>query len=280
MVSSYQAYADAMRNRQSRTSPFTKSASTSSTAGPWRSGYGQGAGVLKTGESNTAGTFTQNAGTSGTSSPQTDTGTDYSMNYAPAPVSAPPAAAAPVTPPPAPTPPPPPPINDVDWFNADGVYKAQAGNSLADLTSQLAQIMADRDGQYGQLKNTRTGLGEARTEDLRGAAGDAGNRGMLGSGLFAQQADRVDTEYAKQNGQLDQVGQELLQQYGQSGQKVDLSQLAAGANNGMGNLNSIYGLLGALGVGAGNDYQSAVSGAKAASAGRATQPLVQTVKWG
>ena len=185
-------------------------------------------------------------------------------------ISAPPPIAAP--------PPPPAPMTDVDWFNADAIYRGEAGRDLADLTSQLAQIMADRDSGYQQLAGTRDDLSRGRHMDLTGAANDAASRGILTSGLFAQQADRVASDFARQGSQLDQVQSQLQQQYGNQGTQVDLSQLASGANNGMGNLNAIYGLLGALGLNAGNQYQSAIGQAKAQSAGRASAPLIRTLQ--
>lgn len=204
------------------------------------------------------------SGTSGTTSPVGGGGGGFGS------IAAPPAIAAP--------PPPPAPMTDVDWFNADAIYRGEAGRDLADLTSQLAQIMADRDSGYQQLGNTRDDLGRSRHMDLTGAANDAASRGILSSGLFAQQADRVASDFARQGSQLDQVQSQLQQQYGNQGTQVDLSQLASGANNGMGNLNSIYGLLGALGLDAGNRYQSSIGQAKAQSAGRAAAPLIRTLQ--
>lgn len=173
----------------------------------------------------------------------------------------------------------PPPMRDVDWFNADPLYKGEAGRNLADLTSQLAQIMADRDAGYQQVDRTRNDLTRGRTNDLQSSGNDFAGRGLLGSGLFAQYTDKVGADYARQGEDVNNAQQQLSQQYGQQGTPVDLSQLGGLADNGMGNLNSIAGLLGALGVNAGNQYQSNIGQAKAASAGRAAQPLVQSVQW-
>lgn len=182
---------------------------------------------------------------------------------APQPVAAP----APVAPPP------PPPMRDVDWFNQDSAYKGAAGRSLADLTTQLAEILANRDSNFQQLDVTRGDINTGRQEDLTATGDDFAARGMLGSGLFAQGADRVAADYAKQGEQANSLEAQLVQQYGNRGNKINLAGLNAG------NLNDAYSALGSLGVGAGNGYNSAISKAKAESAARSSQPLIQTTSW-
>lgn len=182
---------------------------------------------------------------------------------APQPVAAP----APVAPPP------PPPMRDVDWFNQDSAYKGAAGRSLTDLTSQLAEILANRDSNFQQLDLTRGDISKGRQEDLTSTGDDFAARGMLQSGLFAQGADRVAADYARQGEEANTLESQLVQQYGNRGNKVDLGGLNAN------NLNGAYGALGSLGVGAGNNYNSAISKAKAESAARSSQPLIQTTSW-
>jgi hypothetical protein len=179
----------------------------------------------------------------------------------------------------APAPVAPAPLTDVDWFNQDSVYRGEAGRSLADLTGQLAQIMADRDQNYQQLDGARENLTRGRQADLTGAGQDFAGRGLLGSGLFAGYTDKLGADYARQGEGLDQSQNQLIQQYGNRGAQVDLSGISDMAQNGNGNLNSIYGLLGALGLSAGNAYQGAIGQSKASSAGRAAAPLVQTTGW-
>lgn len=166
------------------------------------------------------------------------------------------------------------PMKDVDWFAQDSVYRGQSGRALTDLTSQLARIMADRDAGYRQLDDSRAGLERGRQQDLTGLGDDFAARGMSGSGLYAQDADEVAGDYARQGSALDTSANTLAQQYGQRNSKVNMGGLTEGAD-----LASIYGLLGAMGIGAGNSYNSALGQARAESASRATGPLVQTTNW-
>lgn len=182
---------------------------------------------------------------------------------APAPVAAAPAAPAP--------------IKDIDWFNQDSVYRGAAGRSLADLTGQLAQILAQRDSSYQQLDANRADLGEQRQDDLTSAGQDFTARGLGGSGLYADYADQVASDYAKQGAALDQTQNQLGQQYGQRNSLINLKGL--NNNNGMADLSGIYGLLGSLGLQAGSQYNQAIGKAKADSAARSTAPLVQTTTW-
>lgn len=177
--------------------------------------------------------------------------------------SPPPAAPAPI------------PMKDVDWFASDGIYRGQSGRALTDLTAQLAQILADRDQGYRQLDNNRGQIDRGRQQDLTGLGDDFASRGLLGSGLFAQDADEVSADYARQGTALDQSANTLAQQYGKRDSMVNMGGINEGAD-----LASIYGLLGAMGMGAGNNYNSALGKARAESASRATSPLVQTTNWG
>lgn len=170
----------------------------------------------------------------------------------------------------------PPPMTDVDWFNQDSIYRASAGRSLADLTSQLAQILADRDEGYRQLDTSRADLTRGRQEDLTGLGDDFAGRGLLGSGLYAQQDDRVQADYTRQGNALDATGNRLGQQFGARGNTVDLKGLDGGNPA---QLSSIWGLLGSMGMNAGNNYNSALSRARAESAQRSTSPLIQTTTW-
>jgi len=187
-------------------------------------------------------------------------------------------AAAP-SPAPAPVaaPPPPAPMKDIDWFNSDSVYRGQAGKALTDLTSQLAQILADRDSGYQQLDTARDDLGRNRREDLTGLGDDFAGRGLLSSGLYAQADDEVAADYARQGSALDQSADELAKQYGKRDSVVDLSGMQKG--KAPANLDSIYGLLGAMGINAGGTYNSALQKARGESAGRATSPLINTLGW-
>lgn len=181
----------------------------------------------------------------------------------PAPVAAAPAAPAPV--------------KDVDWFNQDSVYRGAAGRSLSDLTGQLAQILAQRDQNYNTLDLNRADVGRQRTDDLTDTGSDFASRGLLGSGLYADYADDVSQDYARQESALDQTGAQIAQQFGQKGSKVNLS--GVNGNNGMNDLSSLYGLLGSMGLQAGNQYNQAIGKAKADSAARSTAPLLQTTTW-
>ena len=171
------------------------------------------------------------------------------------------------------------PLTDIDWFNQDGIYRQEAGGALADLTDQLARIMADRDEKFRSLDRTREDFGRAKEQGLRGVGQDFASRGLLGSGLFAQGADRAASEYARAGGQFDRMEQDTVQNYGQRGAQVDLSGLGGIAQNGMGDVNPILGLLGAMGLGAGNQYGQTIAQAMAQSAGRSAQPLTQTINW-
>jgi hypothetical protein len=183
------------------------------------------------------------------------------------------AAAPPVaTPPAAPAP-----VKDIDWFNQDSVYRGAAGRSLADLTGQLAQILAQRDSNYQQLDHNRADLQTQRTDDLNDAGSDFASRGLAGSGLYADYADDIAADYSNQGAALDQTQQQLSQQYGNRGAMVNLKGL--NNNNGMADLSGIYGLLGSLGLQAGGQYNQAIGKAKADSAARSTQPLLQTTSW-
>lgn len=169
------------------------------------------------------------------------------------------------------------PMRDVDWFNSDSIYRGQAGKALTDLTSQLAQILADRDSGYMQLDNARGDLGRNRQEDLTALGDDFSGRGLLSSGLYAQRDDQMAADYARQGSALDESANQLAQQYGKRDSMVDLNGLRSG--NAPADLSSIYGLLGAMGVGAGNNYNSALGKARGESAARATGPLVNTLGW-
>lgn len=177
----------------------------------------------------------------------------------------------------APAPAAPIPMKDVDWFAQDGIYRAETGRNLADLTAQLANILADRDAGYRQLDQSRGELTRGRQNDLTDLGNDFAGRGLGSSGLFAQSDDRVQADYTRQNGALDESANQLGQQYGQRNNVVDLQGLQGG--NAPANLASIYGLLGAMGTQAGGRYNSAMSTARAQSAQRATSPLVQTTNW-
>lgn len=207
-------------------------------------------------------------GTSGVAPQSAPAGPSYSSDgggYTGGGGAAPAAAAAP----PAPVP-----MRDVDWFESDGIYRGQSGRALTDLTAKLGQLLADRDAGYRQLDLARDEIGRGRQNDLTDTGDDFAGRGLLNSGLFAQQADRVAADYTRQGGALDETGNRLGQQYGKRDSIVNLNGLGQG-----GDLASIYGLLGSLGVGAGNEYNSALSRARAESAQRATSPLVQTTQW-
>lgn len=171
------------------------------------------------------------------------------------------------------------PIRDIDWFNQDSIYRQEAGGALADLTEQLARVMAERDEQFRGIDRSREDFGRAREQGLAGVGQDFAARGLLGSGLFAQGADRAASEYARAQSQFDRMEQDAIQNYGQRGAQVDLNTLSGLANNGMGDINPILGLLGAMGIGAGNQYGQAIAQAMAQSAGRAAQPLTQTINW-
>lgn len=177
----------------------------------------------------------------------------------------------------APAPAAPIPMKDVDWFAQDGIYRADSGRNLADLTARLAQVLADRDAGYRQLDQSRGELTRNRSEDLTDLGNDFAGRGLGASGLFAQTDDRVQADYTRQNSALDESGNQLGQQFGQRNNIVDLSGLKSG--NVPANLASIYGLLGAMGTQAGANYNSAMSQARAQSAQRATSPLTQTINW-
>lgn len=204
-------------------------------------------------------------------------------NVAPPPAAAPPSydgggggggggiAPMAVAAPPAPTP-----MRDVDWFESDSIYRGQAGRNLTDLTSQLAQILADRDAGYQQLDMSRGELTRGRQEDLTDLGNDFAGRGLSASGLFAQTDDRVQADYARQGAALDQSGNRLAQQFGSRDSIVNLDPLRQGNTA---SLSSIYGLLGAMGMNAGQGYNSAMSRARAESAQRATAPLIQTTNW-
>lgn len=160
----------------------------------------------------------------------------------------------------------------IDWFNQDSVYRTTAGNSLADLTSTLAQLMNTRNNDYTALDNQQNALTQNRTTDLTALGNDVAARGLQGSGLYAQSADKTGQAYALKQNDLNQSRNTIQQQYGQAGTKVPLDTINGA--NGQANLSSTYGLLGQLGVNAGNAYNQAISAAKAASAARSAQPLV------
>lgn len=178
------------------------------------------------------------------------------------------AAPAPVAPPP------PKPMKDIDWFAQDSIYRADTGRALNDLTSSLAQILADRDEGYRQLDVNRDDLARGRTEDLRGLGDDFAGRGLLGSGLYAQEDDELQADYARQGTALDGTANRLAQMFGQRNNTIDLKGLTGNSN-----LSGIWGLLGSMGMGAGNTYNNALARARAESAGRSTEPLIQTTNW-
>lgn len=168
-------------------------------------------------------------------------------------------------------------VNDIDWFNQDPQFRADAGGDLADLTSQLAQLMSTRDQGYQQFGNQGADLTRSRTDDLTSLGNDFGARGTSGSGLYAQKADQLAAQYARQQDALNQQQQNFSQQYGQQGGQVDLSGLTT--DNASARLPGLVGLLGALGVGAGDQYQQALTQARNASASRSATPLIQTTQW-
>lgn len=168
-------------------------------------------------------------------------------------------------------------VNDVDWFNQDPQFRADAGGDLADLTSQLAQLMAARDQGYQQFGTQGQDLTRSRTDDLTSLGNDFGARGTSGSGLYAQKADELAAQYARQQDALNQQQQNFSQQYGQQGGQVDLSGLTT--DNASQRLPGLVGLLGSMGVNAGDAYQQALTQARTASAGRSAVPLIQTTQW-
>lgn len=172
------------------------------------------------------------------------------------------------------------PMKDVDWFNADALYRADAGGALQDLKSKLAQILSSRDSNYQQLDMSRQELGRNRQEDLLNVGQDFVGRGLGSSGLYAQSADKVAADYSRRNESVDQAGQQLAQQYGQQGSKVDLSQLDnANPAGDMSGLSALFGNLGSLGTQTGDSYQSMLAQLRAQSAARASAPLTKTVGW-
>lgn len=163
--------------------------------------------------------------------------------------------------------------NATDWFNSDSAYRTSANNSLAALTAQLASLMSTRNTDYQNLATQQTALNQNRQNDLTTLGGDVANRGLQDSGLYAQSADKTGQAYAVKQAAQDSATNQIQQQYGAPNVNINTNTLAGQANNGFGNLSSTYGLLGQLGVNAGNAYNSAISAAKQASAARSAAPL-------
>lgn len=171
-------------------------------------------------------------------------------------------------------------IRDVDWFNADPTYRGQAGAAQTNLYDQLSQIMYDRGQRYRQLDNARQDWGTNRDYSGKQTAENMASRGLLNSGVYRQNVDRVLTDYEKQANDMNTAEQDVINQYGarDSMANQNFTQDALTDKNYTA-LASIYGLLGSKGVSAGNQYNAQLGQYRGASAGRSDQKIQNTLGW-
>jgi hypothetical protein len=170
-------------------------------------------------------------------------------------------------------------MQDVDWFNQDAVFRNQASASSTDLQDALAQLLYARNQGYQQIDNTRRDWTQSRNRAQTDTGEEYASRGLLSSGIYKQALDSMLAEYEKQSGQIGGQEQELAQQYGQRDSLaggINPSQLVDGNYTA---LADIYGLLGQRGVQAGNAYNTDINQARAESAQRAGQSVVNTLGW-
>lgn len=171
-------------------------------------------------------------------------------------------------------------ISGVDWFNADPTYRGQATVAQTNLYDQLSQILYDRNQRFRDIDNARTDWGTNRDYSGQQTANNMAARGLLRSGVYKQNVDRVLTDYEKRANDINAGEQDTINQYGarNSMEGIDFSQKALTDKN-YNALASIYGLLGSKGVSAGNNYNALLSQYRNASAGRSDQRIQSPLGW-
>ena len=189
---------------------------------------------------------------------------------------------------PPPPPPPPPPVaaaptpvaysapaptpRPYNFIASQGLFRADRANLQNTLQETLAQILFDKQRQYRGLETSRGELTREREKGSRAVGEDFAARGLGSSGLYKQALDEALAGYQRTANQLDQVQQDLAQQYGARGSlsAVDPTKLYGDDYTA---LASIYGLLGQRGTAAGQQYGAALNQARAQAAARAGQSI-------
>lgn len=159
-----------------------------------------------------------------------------------------------------------------NFITAQGLFRADRAALQNTLQETLAQILFDKQRQYRGLETSRGELTRERERGSRAVGEDFAARGLGSSGLYKQALDEALAGYQRTANQLDQVQQDLAQQYGARGSlsAIDPTQLYGDDYTA---LASIYGLLGQRGTAAGQQYGAALNQARAQAAARAGQSI-------
>lgn len=169
---------------------------------------------------------------------------------------------------------------DTDWFNSDSTYRGAAGMEQANLYDTLSNIMYERGNKYRDIDNARREWGINRNKSGQQTAEGMAARGMLQSGAYKTNLDQQMTQYEKENADINTAEQDLVQQYGARDSMANQTfAMDSIADKNYTALASIYGLLGARGVNAGNQYNAKLGQLRGESAGRSNERLQNTLGW-
>lgn len=168
---------------------------------------------------------------------------------------------------------------DTDYFNSDATYRNQAGMAQTNLYDTLSNLLYERGNKYRTIDNARKDWGVNRNKAGTQTAEGMASRGLLQSGIYKQNLDKMLTDYEKQANETDTAEQDVQQQYGQRESLAQMPAQQAIVDKNYTALAGIYGLLGSKGTQAGNQYNTLLGQLRADSAARSGEKLTNTLGW-
>lgn len=168
---------------------------------------------------------------------------------------------------------------DTDYFNSDAIYRNQAGMAQTNLYDTLSNYLYERGNKYRTIDNARKDWSTNRDKAGTQTAESMASRGLLQSGAYKQNLDRMLTDYEKQANETNVAEQDVQQQYGARDSLAAMPAQNAIVDKNYSALASIYGLLGSKGTQAGNQYNALLNQMRADSASRSAEKLTNTLGW-
>lgn len=168
---------------------------------------------------------------------------------------------------------------DTDWFNSDAVYRNQAGMAQTNLYDTLSGFLSDRTKRYQAIDNSRQDWNTNRNLSGQQTSEGMAARGLLNSGIYKQNLDKMMAGYETQANETNALEQTTQQEYGNRDSMAQMPAQNAIADKNYTALAGIYGLLGSKGTSAGNSYNALLGQMRADSAGRSAEKLTNTLGW-
>lgn len=166
-----------------------------------------------------------------------------------------------------------------DYFNSDAIYRNQAGSAQTNLYDTLSGFLNERTNQYRRIDNTRQDWNTNRNLSGQQTSEGMASRGLLNSGIYKQNLDKMMTGYERDAADINTAEQGIQQEYGNRDSMAQMPAQTAIAGNDFNALAGIYGLLGSRGTQAGNQYNTLLAQMRADSATRSAERLTNTLGW-